>query len=552
MFAGPVVGWSGRGAARLAREPQARAGRCARKLNRGRAGRPNAGALDRRGRGRRVVRYLVDEWLEGLDVPSPAHAGGDGRELVAVIAGIIGRETPPARWAEFKRLGASRRKSTYVAAHLSSGSGSGRYQFWSAALDAFEAHPVDGIGAGGYEAYWDRHGHSRCRCATLTRCSSRRMAELGLVGLLLCSASSGPRSSRGRAGLQPAPPAPCWAPRWRCPHQRGWSRPRSTGRGSCPPASAWSCWPVGCSPDQPRSSVEAAPSARLEGVNGSRTPSPARPPTGARHGDAARRRGASIWAGGILFLTEVRLGNSREEASAGNLEGRRPGRPRRDHDRALGRGPPAAAGARGGARGRPASRQIESSPKRSTALPTTGSSGSCGRGWTSSPGTSMAPAVRSSARVSSTREHRSYRSDRALRPPGRRPARGSIDPAARARPGGRAGRRGDRGGSVLGRLAMDPHRAVGGHDAASVRPFDHSGEAGWIRASDLVCGRVSHPLGRSTRVRPLPAALHLRGAIDLAHVHQDAGRRVAGGSGIRDRLPPAGRRLARVAHSAAA
>jgi len=29
---------------------------------------------------------------------------------------------------------------------------------------------------------------------------------------------------------------------------------------------------------------------------------------------------ASIWAGGILFLTEVRLGNSRQEASAGDLK----------------------------------------------------------------------------------------------------------------------------------------------------------------------------------------------------------------------------------------
>ncbi|HSF02027.1 MAG TPA: hypothetical protein VLA62_03380, partial [Solirubrobacterales bacterium] len=104
-----------------------------------------------------ILRYLLDPWLGRIEVPRRiARATGIG-VVVAVIAGIL-LAGPSKRWEEFKEVGALETQTTYVAAHLTSGKGSGRYQFWQSAVDAFEEQPLKGIGAGGYEAYWAQNG----------------------------------------------------------------------------------------------------------------------------------------------------------------------------------------------------------------------------------------------------------------------------------------------------------------------------------------------------------------------------------------------------------
>ena len=45
--------------------------------------------------------------------------------------------------------------------HLTSGGGSGRWQFWDAAADQWRDHPVLGDGAGSYEPWWAQHGIAR-------------------------------------------------------------------------------------------------------------------------------------------------------------------------------------------------------------------------------------------------------------------------------------------------------------------------------------------------------------------------------------------------------
>jgi hypothetical protein len=70
--------------------------------------------------------------------------------------------------------------------HLLSSSGSGRWQFWTAAVDQFRAHPLNGGGAGSWQAYWLQHN-------TLNGFFSQfahslyleALGELGIVGLLL-------------------------------------------------------------------------------------------------------------------------------------------------------------------------------------------------------------------------------------------------------------------------------------------------------------------------------------------------------------------------------
>jgi tetratricopeptide (TPR) repeat protein len=66
--------------------------------------------------------------------------------------------------------------------------------------------------------------------------------------------------------------------------------------------------------------LEAAQGTEREGVSGSRSPSPPGAPRLGLGIATLLVAGAAIWAGGVLFLTEAKLGDSREAANAGDLE----------------------------------------------------------------------------------------------------------------------------------------------------------------------------------------------------------------------------------------
>ncbi len=66
---------------------------------------------------------------------------------------------------------------------VASVSGSGRSSFWEAALDAFAEEPVRGIGAGGYEGYWNAHGALAAPARNAHSEPLELLAELGLAGL---------------------------------------------------------------------------------------------------------------------------------------------------------------------------------------------------------------------------------------------------------------------------------------------------------------------------------------------------------------------------------
>ena len=131
-----------------------------------------------------TLRFLVDDWLGSIQVPARLTRAVGVGVVVAAVAGIL-LAGPSARWEEFKRVEPLERQTTYVAAHLTSGRGSGRYQFWGSALDAFEDHPVRGIGAGGYEAYWAENGSLARPVRDAHSLFFEAMAELGIVGLAL-------------------------------------------------------------------------------------------------------------------------------------------------------------------------------------------------------------------------------------------------------------------------------------------------------------------------------------------------------------------------------
>ena len=136
-----------------------------------------------------VVTALV--WLGlaelGRRVPTPPRAVGVavaiavvGLILVAIVA-----SHPVAKFDEFKNNAAISGSGTFTQNHLLGSSGSGRWQFWSAAVSEFRAHPLNGGGAGSWQAWWLQHGSLPVQSEFAHSLYLESLGELGIVGLLL-------------------------------------------------------------------------------------------------------------------------------------------------------------------------------------------------------------------------------------------------------------------------------------------------------------------------------------------------------------------------------
>lgn len=88
------------------------------------------------------------------------------------------------RWQSFRTLPAAEDASS----HLTS-LGSNRYDFWRVALDAWQSHPVQGVGARGWAAEYLRAGRSAETPARAHSLAFDTLAEDGLVGILLLAAA---------------------------------------------------------------------------------------------------------------------------------------------------------------------------------------------------------------------------------------------------------------------------------------------------------------------------------------------------------------------------
>jgi tetratricopeptide (TPR) repeat protein len=79
----------------------------------------------------------------------------------------------------------------FTRAHLFSGNGSGRWQFWTAAGDEWRSAPVKGRGAGSFESWWAQHGSIAYFVRDAHSLYVETAGELGLVGLALLLAALG-------------------------------------------------------------------------------------------------------------------------------------------------------------------------------------------------------------------------------------------------------------------------------------------------------------------------------------------------------------------------
>jgi O-Antigen ligase len=132
-----------------------------------------------------AARLVLDGVLERLTVAPRAARIGLAAAAVVVLVGLAISD-PPERLREFKEVPAAdqAQRRDFIASHLTSGSGSGRWQYWGVALDAFGDEPVHGIGAGEYAAYWNQHAPINGVTGSAHSLYLEQLGELGLGGLI--------------------------------------------------------------------------------------------------------------------------------------------------------------------------------------------------------------------------------------------------------------------------------------------------------------------------------------------------------------------------------
>ena len=128
-----------------------------------------------------------------------------GVGLAAALAGTIVLD-PAERVEAFQRppneLPTDR--PDFVREHLLSGGGSGRWQFWNAALDQFEQHPIAGAGAGSFQAWWLAHGGIAFYVRDAHSLYFETLGELGLAGFALLAVGLGVGLVAGASRLRAA------------------------------------------------------------------------------------------------------------------------------------------------------------------------------------------------------------------------------------------------------------------------------------------------------------------------------------------------------------
>jgi hypothetical protein len=134
-----------------------------------------------------AVYVLGSRGLRRVDPPRRLGIAFVAVVALAALAGIAAAD-PGRRFDEFRASPGSLEAlsgDSFVVSHLLSGSGSGRWQFWTAAIDQWRSQPVGGVGAGTYEAWWAANGSFSYFLRDAHSLYLEMLGELGLLGLLL-------------------------------------------------------------------------------------------------------------------------------------------------------------------------------------------------------------------------------------------------------------------------------------------------------------------------------------------------------------------------------
>lgn len=103
--------------------------------------------------------------------------------VVAAIIALAAGGTVHHLWQDFKKPNPP--ASGTLEGRLLSVSGSHRYQYWQAGMNAFHAHPWKGIGPGAYQYYWAEHNTLSEYVVNAHSLYIESLAETGIIGLTL-------------------------------------------------------------------------------------------------------------------------------------------------------------------------------------------------------------------------------------------------------------------------------------------------------------------------------------------------------------------------------
>jgi hypothetical protein len=251
-----------------------------------------------------VLRYSLDTPLARARIPRIAGAIAASFGVLVLVAGIAAADA--GDWIEEFREPPAAQGAGH---QLGSVSGHGRWQFWEAAADAFREEPVRGLGAGGFQAFWNQHGTIAGTIEHTHSIFLDYLVELGPLGLLLILGALG-------AGLAAAL------------HRRAATPGGEAGAAGAVLAAATLAFAIDWSWSIPGVALPVLVALALASGPGTTPPVGAASETPAR---ARRRSGiglatitilvawGAIWAGAISLLTEIRMSQSEAAAARDDL-----------------------------------------------------------------------------------------------------------------------------------------------------------------------------------------------------------------------------------------
>ncbi len=140
-----------------------------------------------------LLRVVLCRWLDPIDVAGTTWGRACRRTRVAlasfaalvavgIVLVVVTPQSLAGDWHQF--LNGATTPTSDMRQRLSTVSSDGRTQLWRVAIDAFDARPLDGYGAGTYQLLWQRREPVHAYTVNAHSLYFETMAELGLLGLV--------------------------------------------------------------------------------------------------------------------------------------------------------------------------------------------------------------------------------------------------------------------------------------------------------------------------------------------------------------------------------
>jgi hypothetical protein len=263
--------------------------------------------------------YLADARLAALRIPRPGRRAtlvGVGVTLVVLVAALVAVD-PVQQVDEFTSPPAGGELAGVAGGSFDRGGGDGRWQLWGEAVDGFASQPAYGLGAGEFATYWNRNATISFITSDAHSLYLETAAELGIAGILALGgflaavAAAAVRHRRSGAGPELAV-ATALALTGATSAAFDWTRELPATFVPLIIATALICGSATLRPLSATARAWSVERPRAVGFGGRSSG------LGLGLGVLAIAA-ASLWAGGVLFLTEQNLAQAQSEVVEGDL-----------------------------------------------------------------------------------------------------------------------------------------------------------------------------------------------------------------------------------------